>query len=89
MSWRQSLSSKEPSFPKDHNPFIESDKGFSCSVCDYFQGKDDKGVYHCSNEYYKKWKGDDILEIKDPTKWCSDWFEPEEKSSKKDSKDEW
>lgn len=61
-------------FPKEHEPFMMSKEGFSCSVCEYFnkEGKE----FKCKNEYFIKWQGSDKLDIKDPTKWCSDWFEP-------------
>lgn len=66
----------------EYKPYMYSPTGFSCAVCEY-QYKDN-GVYKCSNKNYKAYKGTDELideegnPIKDPTKWCSNWFEPKE-----------
>jgi len=55
-------------YPPDHKPGMKVPKGgSSCSVCEYeSDGK-------CSNEYFQKWMGSDI--IPGPTdSYCSDWF---------------
>jgi len=95
-NWRQILSNKEIDYPKDHKPFTKSSKGFSCKVCEYFH-EIGENEYECSSEYYQKWKGSNKLEIDDPEKWCSDWFEEKEEylghsldpSGGEDSDDGW
>ena len=61
-------------------PFMYSPVGFSCSVCKFYYKED--GLHKCSNSDYKAYKGTEELvdeegnQIKDPTKWCSNWFKP-------------
>ena len=61
-------------------PYMYSPVGFSCAVCEYYYM--DKGKHMCNNQYYKEYMGTKELvdydgkQIKDPTKWCSNWFEP-------------
>jgi hypothetical protein len=63
-----------------HIPYMYSAQGFSCKVCKYYYLDD--GVHKCSSADYKDYKGTTTLvddkqnPIKDPSKWCSDWFEP-------------
>lgn len=65
---------EEFDLPKNHKPFMDSKKGFSCSVCKFYRQHEGKHI--CMNKYFKNWSGSNILDIKDPTEWCSDWFEP-------------
>ena len=61
-------------------PYMFSDKGFGCHVCKFYY--QENGVHMCSNEDYQKYKGSNMLlddagkPIKDPSKWCSNWFKP-------------
>lgn len=61
-------------------PYMYSPVGFSCAVCEYYYM--DRGNHMCNNQYYKEYMGTEELvdengdQIKDPTKWCSNWFEP-------------
>lgn len=61
-------------------PYMYSPVGFSCAVCEYHYMEN--GNHHCSNKYYQEYMGTDELvdengqQIQDPTKWCSNWFEP-------------
>lgn len=64
----------EFNLPKNHKPFMNSEKGFSCSVCKFYSKQGDKHI--CSNSYFNEWNESSILDIVDPTTWCSDWFEP-------------
>lgn len=63
-----------------YKPYMYSPIGFSCHVCKYHYKED--GIHKCSNSNYKNYKGTAELideegnPIKDPTKWCSNWFEP-------------
>ena len=65
---------------KKYPPYIYSEDGFGCHVCKFYYLKKDKHM--CGNEEYKKYKGTDELvdkdgnQIKDPSKWCSNWFLP-------------
>lgn len=69
----------EEQSPKS-KPFIYSPVGFSCHACRFYYKKDDKHM--CGNTYYKDYRGTDELvddegnQIKDPKKWCSNWFLP-------------
>jgi len=60
--------------PSNHQPFMYSPDGFSCAVCKYYSYENDQHI--CGNQYYEAWNGNAVMDIKDPTKWCSDWFEP-------------
>ncbi len=84
-NWRKVFAeeTQKLEFPKEHEPFMESKEGFSCSVCKYFKEKDK--TYYCRNPYFIKWQGDDKLNIEDLTKWCSDWFEPKHNNDIHDS----
>ena len=65
---------------EEYPPYMFSPVGFSCAVCKYYSMKD--GKHMCGNENYKAYKGTAELvdeegnQIKDPTKWCSNWFLP-------------
>ena len=64
-------------------PYMYSPVGFGCHVCEYYYVED--GKHMCSNKQYQKYKGTNELvddegnQIKDPSKWCSNWFHPKEK----------
>jgi hypothetical protein len=61
-------------------PYMYSPVGFSCNVCRFYYVKDNKHM--CANKDYQKYMGtaelldNDKNPIKDPTKWCSNWFKP-------------
>jgi len=61
-------------------PYMYSPVGFGCHVCEYYYMKDDK--HYCNNKEYQEYKGTNELvddngnQIKDPSKWCSNWFHP-------------
>jgi hypothetical protein len=62
-------------------PYMFSPIGFGCHVCEYYYK--DKDKHMCSNKEYQKYMGTNELidpktkeQIKDPSKWCSNWFEP-------------
>ena len=67
----------------EYPPYMYSPVGFSCAVCKYHYIED--GKHMCSNPNYKEYMGTDELidnegnPIKDPTKWCSNWFMPKGK----------
>ena len=61
-------------------PYMYSPVGFGCNVCRFYYMKDDKHM--CGNKDYQAYKGTAELvdnegnQIKDPSKWCSNWFKP-------------
>jgi hypothetical protein len=61
-------------------PYMYSPVGFGCHVCRFYYKKDDKHM--CGNKDYQAYKGTAELldnegnQIKDPSKWCSNWFKP-------------
>jgi hypothetical protein len=65
---------------EEYPPYMYSPVGFSCAVCKYHYMED--GKHMCSNKQYQAYKGTSELvddngdQIKDPTKWCSNWFLP-------------
>lgn len=66
---------------KEYPPYMFSPIGFGCHVCEYYYK--DKDKHMCSNKEYQKHMGTNELidpktkeQIKDPSKWCSNWFEP-------------
>ena len=66
---------------EEYPPYMFSPIGFGCHVCEYYYKKDDKHM--CSNAEYKKhMKTNELIDpktkkqIKDPSKYCSNWFEP-------------
>ena len=73
---------KEEKSPKSQ-PYIYSKDGFGCHVCRFYYMKEDKHM--CGNSYYEDYMGTNELvdndgnQIKDPTKWCSNWFLPKNK----------
>jgi hypothetical protein len=69
----------------EYPPYMFSPIGFGCHVCKYYYVEDSKHM--CSNEEYQKYKGtselvdDEGNQIKDPSKWCSNWFIPKEEKN--------
>jgi len=67
----------------EYPPYMYSPIGFGCHVCKYYYVENDKHM--CSNKQYQEYKGtselvdDEGNQIKDPSKWCSNWFIPKEK----------
>ena len=67
----------------EYPPYMFSPVGFGCHVCKYYYLKEDKHM--CSNSKYQEHMGTAELvdsegnQIKDPSKWCSNWFMPKEK----------
>ena len=65
---------------EEYPPYMYSPVGFGCHVCEYYFKED--GKHKCSNKNYQEYKGTDELvdnegnQIKDPSKWCSNWFHP-------------
>jgi hypothetical protein len=65
---------------EEYPPYMYSPIGFGCHVCKYYYVEDDKHM--CSNKKYQEYKGTAELvdnegnQIKDPSKWCSNWFMP-------------
>lgn len=61
-------------------PYMYSPVGFSCAVCEYYYKEGDKRM--CKNQDYADYAGTNELidesgnQIEDPSKWCSNWFEP-------------
>ena len=64
-------------------PYMFSPIGFGCHVCKYHYIEDEKHM--CSNKQYQAYMGTKELvdnegnPIKDPSKWCSNWFMPKGK----------
>jgi len=67
---------------EEYPPYMFSPIGFGCHVCKYYYVEDEKHM--CSNKQYQDYKGtaelvdDEGNQIKDPSKWCSNWFMPKE-----------
>jgi hypothetical protein len=65
---------------EEYPPYMYSPIGFSCNVCEYHYVE--KGKHMCSNKQYQAYMGTKELvdnegnPIKDPSKWCSNWFMP-------------
>ena len=68
---------------KEYPPYMYSPIGFGCHVCKYHYIEDEKHM--CSNKQYQMYMGTKELvdnegnPIKDPSKWCSNWFMPKGK----------
>ena len=64
----------------EYVPYMHSSIGFGCHVCRFYY--EDGGKHYCGNEDYQEYKGTNELvdeqgnQIKDPSKWCSNWFLP-------------
>ena len=65
-------------------PFMYSPVGFGCHVCKYLNYNKDEGKYTCGSTEYQEHMGtaelvdNDGNQIKDPSKWCSNWFLPKQ-----------
>ena len=65
-----------------YKPYMFSPVGFSCAVCKYMNYNKEEDRYTCSNTDYQEYMGTHYLvdennqPIEDPTKWCSNWFQP-------------
>lgn len=76
---------------EQYEPYMYSPVGFSCDVCKYYYSKD--GKHMCSNAEYQKYMGTAELvdhsgkQIKDPAKWCSNWFKPYNPAKSNDKPD--
>lgn len=75
---------KEHEEGEEYPPYMFSPIGFGCHVCNYYYVEE--GKHMCSNKQYQKYIGTNELidpktgeQIKDPSKWCSNWFEPKNK----------
>ena len=64
----------------EYLPYMYSPIGFGCHVCKFHYIEDEKHM--CGNSYYQEHMGTAELvdnegnQIKDPSKWCSNWFLP-------------
>ena len=66
----------------EYPPYMYSPVGFSCKVCKFVAFNKDEDRWVCSNPQYQEYMGTHYLldnngdPIKDPSKWCSNWFLP-------------
>ena len=72
----------------EYPPYMFSEEGFGCHVCKYVNFNKDR--WTCGNSEYKEYQKSKGIEesrahylldndgnpIKDPSKWCSNWFLP-------------
>jgi hypothetical protein len=71
---------KEQTQSEKSPPYMYSPVGFGCHVCKFYYVEDKKHM--CGNSYYQEHMGTAELvdnegnQIKDPSKWCSNWFLP-------------
>ena len=74
---------KEATQSEKSPAYMYSPVGFGCHVCKYHYIEDEKHM--CSNKQYQVYMGTKELvdnegnPIKDPSKWCSNWFMPKGK----------
>jgi hypothetical protein len=74
---------KEATQSEKSPAYMYSPVGFGCHVCKFYYVENEKHM--CGNSYYQEYKGTAELvdnegnQIKDPSKWCSNWFLPKEK----------
>ena len=74
----------EYTLPKDHKAGLKVPKGGSCCAnCEYWKQGEDGSEGKCSNEYYIKWAGTASIPYA-PDQYCTDWWEPKEKSKKEE-----
>jgi hypothetical protein len=66
---------------EEYPSYMYSSIGFGCHVCEYHY--QEEGKHKCKNKYYQKLMGTEDLinpktkeSIKDPSKYCSNWFHP-------------
>lgn len=78
----------------EYPPYMYSPVGFSCAVCEYHY--QEEAIHKCSNKYYHQYIKEQFPELKDPTtlvdnqgepikdpsKWCSNWFHPKAEEQK-------
>lgn len=76
------------SLESEYPEYMYSPKGFGCHVCHYY--KKENGQHICTNDHYQEYIKEKFPElenpaqlvdqkgnpIKDPSKWCSNWFKP-------------
>jgi hypothetical protein len=66
-------------------PYMYSPVGFGCHVCKFYYKQDDKHM--CASTDYQEYMGTSELvdndgnQIKDPSKWCSNWFLPKQEEN--------
>lgn len=61
-------------YPKDHKPGMRVPRGGSmCANCEYL---DRKTMKDCTNEYFIRWNGSNIIPGR-VDEYCSDFYEPE------------
>lgn len=71
---------KEEEAQITYKPYMYSKDGFGCHVCLFHYEQD--GKHMCNNPDYVNYMGtEELLDnnkqpIKDPSKWCSNWFKP-------------
>jgi hypothetical protein len=64
--------------------YMYSPVGFGCHVCRFYYKE--KNKHMCSNKFYQEYMNTNELidnegkPIKDPSKWCSNWFLPTQKN---------
>jgi len=60
--------------PKGHRPGMKvPEGGASCATCRHRRGND------CDEPNFQRWNGSEAIPGGDPARYCSDWYEPEEK----------
>ena len=71
---------KESTKSEKSPAYMYSPVGFGCHVCKFYYVENEKHM--CGNSYYQEHMGTAELvdnegnQIKDPSKWCSNWFLP-------------
>lgn len=78
---------KEATQSEQSQAYMYSPVGFGCHVCQFYYVEwenEIQGKHMCSNSYYRDHMGTNELvdndgnQIKDPSKWCSNWFLPKQ-----------
>jgi len=82
------LSSRPFSLGAEHRPYMVLSRGgsgpFNCQNCKAFS-QDEHGCYRCSSPEFQAFMGTSLLPdengrpLDDPTRSCSDWYQPREK----------
>ena len=77
---------KEHGEGEEYPPYMYSSVGFGCHVCEYLARNKDEDRWVCTNKEYQEYIGTHYLidpetkePVKDPKKYCSNWFEPKSK----------
>ena len=80
MKTKVKVKMNKPTYPPDHKVGMEVTKGGSmCANCEYVDGN------KCTNEYFKKWKGNNIIPA--PTdQYCCDFWEANDNDNETDEK---